>query len=596
MSTKQAAPNELSEGLPLLGAYAAKTCARRIHNDFDHTIPEVEWEPSPEMQRRFDEGIAFEANVLSTWVDLLGDDFVAIDHGLTRTESIRQTIQAMNNGALLISNSWLPDDLEAGRQGRPDLLLRVVDGDGAACYVPGDIKNHKTLNSAETKSAAISLPAAPTEVFEVSGRSAMVSSRLDDFLQLAHYSRMLDSAGFGPGDEFRPGFIVGTDHVTDHNDASFILVWHELTSPLFKTFSATSGKKNRSALQRYDHEHSFRVKVAQRAAQRTGSPDDPAPLVVPVGQDECLECPYEEYCGELMEGQASREITSGRLSIREWLTLQALGVTSTSELAQVDLTDAEWVAAYLDRIPHQSSAEKRLSDAVTRARMIEADVKLARTDAGPLEIPAADVEIDFDIEWDTDDQVYLWGARKRLGQDDSTAEYVPFVSWDEMNDGGVALAEEFVSWLRSEIQAAQSAGQSIAVFHYTSPEVRYLQELLGAEAVQDVLGYFIDLHAFVKENFFGVEGLGLKKVAAALGFFWSSDDAGGLQSQTWLQVARDVAESEHEVMRARILEYNEEDVTATAVLRDRIASVTATLTDNHEIAKRQPPSPPTPAG
>ena len=119
--------------------------------------------------------------------------------------------------------------------------------------------------------------------------------------------------------------------------------------------------------------------------------------------------------------------------------------------------------------------------------------------------------------------------------------------------------------------------------------MRYLKELLGAEAVRDVLEYFIDLHAFVKENFFGVEGLGLKKVAAALGFSWSSDDAGGLQSQTWLQVARDADESEHEVMRARMLEYNEDDVTATAVIRDRIASVTATLTDNHEIAKRQSP-------
>ena len=174
-------------------------------------------------------------------------------------------------------------------------------------------------------------------------------------------------------------------------------------------------------------------------------------------------------------------------------------------------------------------------------------------------------------------------------QDDSTAEYVPFVSWDEMNDGGVALAEEFVSWLRSEIQAAQSAGQSIVVFHYTSPEVRYLEELLGDESVRDVLEFLIDLHAFMKENFFGVEGLGLKKVATALGFSWSSDDAGGLQSQTWLQVARDADDSEHEVMRARILEYNEEDVTATAVLRDRIASETATLTDNNEITKPQSP-------
>ena len=587
MSTTQAAENRLSNSVPLLGAYAAKTCARKIHNDFDRTIPKVEWEPSPEMQRLFDEGKDFETRVLAELSETLGSDLVRIEPHLSRAESVRLTLQAMSDGVLWISNGWLPDDLTGGRQGRPDLLLRMVGDDGAPHYVPGDIKAHKTLKDAKTKSALLSLPRDPATRLEVPGLVEEVSGCLDDFLQLAHYSRMIDAAGHGPAQEAREGFIIGTDEVGAEFDSRFVLTWHQLTSSLFQTFSASEGKKKRSALERYDHEHDFRLKVAKVAAERTGAVTDSAPLVKPIGQEECLECPYEEYCGELMDGQASLEITSGRLSIREWLTLQALGVTSTSELAQVDLTDAEWVAAYLDRIPHQSSAEKRLSDAVTRARMIEADVKLARTDAGPLEVPAADVEIDFDIEWDTDDQVYLWGARKRLMQDDSTAEYVPFVSWDEMNDGGVALAEEFVSWLRSEIQAAQSAGQSIAVFHYTSPEVRFLEELLGAEAVRDVLEYFIDLHAFAKENFFGVEGLGLKKVATALGFSWSSDDAGGLQSQTWLQVARDVDESEHEVMRARILEYNEDDVTATAVLRDRIASETATLTDNHEIAKPQ---------
>ncbi len=265
------------------------------------------------------------------------------------------------------------------------------------------------------------------------------------------------------------------------------------------------------------------------------------------------------------------------------MTLQGLGVTSTSELAQVDLDDAAWVAGYLERLPHQSNAEKRLVDAVTRARMIEADVPLARTSPGPLEVPSADVEIDFDIEWDSGDQVYLWGARIRSGQDDSTAEYVPFVSWDDMDDGGAELAGQFVAWLRARIQAAGSAGESIAVFHYTSPETRYLENLLGEENVQDVLECFVDLHAFVKENYFGVEGIGLKKVAAALEFAWEDEDPGGMQSQTWLQIARDAADPEHVVMRERILAYNADDVAATAVLRDRIGAIREVITEDREI-------------
>ena len=583
MSTAQAAADELSDGVPLLGAYAAKTCARRIHNDFDATISKIEWQPSADMQRLFDEGVVFETDVLTDLADGLGSSFVRIEPHLSRTESIRLTLQAMGDGPLLISNGWLPDDREAGRQGRPDLLLRMVGSDGRGYYVPGDIKAHQTLNDTKTKSASISLPGQPAEVFPVPGLSPMISSRLDDFLQLAHYSRMLDGAGFGPVDYARQGFIIGKDEVAAEFGESFVLVWHELTSSLFQTYSASSGKKKRSALERYDHEHAFRVEVAKVASQRTGSPVDPAPLVVPIGQEECLECPYEEYCAELIAGQASAEITSGRLSIREWLTLQGLGVTSTSELAQVDLDDAAWVAGYLERIPHQRSGRSRLIDAVTRARMIEAGVRLARTHAGPLEIPSADVEIDFDIEWDSDDQVYLWGARKRLSQDDSTAEYIPFVSWDAMDDGGAALAEQFVSWLRAEMQAARSAGASIAVFHYTSPETRYLENLLGEDEVADVLSCFVDLHAFVKENFFGVEGIGLKKVATALGFSWGDEDPGGLQSQTWLQVARDVADPGHGRMRSRILAYNADDVEGTAALRDRIGSVTAVITASREI-------------
>ncbi len=317
MSTRQTIDNGLNDGVPLLGAYAAKTCARRIHNDFDATIPKVEWEPSAEMQRMFDEGVEFEAGVLVELANLLGSGLVSIQAHRSREESVRLTLDAMSAGALMISNGWLPDDREGGRQGRPDLLLRVIGGNGAAFYVPGDIKAHKTLNEARTKSAFVSLPGKPAAVFEVPGTSAKVSDRLDDYLQLAHYSRMLDAAGFGPAGDSRPGFIIGRDDVAAELGAPFVLVWHELTSSLFQTYSATSGKKKRSALERYDHEHAFRVQVAQVASQRNGSSLDPDPLVVPIGQDECLECPYEEYCAELMDGVASHEITSGRLSIRE---------------------------------------------------------------------------------------------------------------------------------------------------------------------------------------------------------------------------------------------------------------------------------------
>jgi len=101
--------------------------------------------------------------------------------------------------------------------------------------------------------------------------------------------------------------------------------------------------------------------------------------------------------------------------------------------------------------------------------------------------------------------------------------------------------------------------------------------------VQDVLECFVDLHAFVKGNFLGVEGIGLKKVAAALGFTWGEEDPGGLQSQTWLQIAGDTADPEHSVMRQRMLAYNADDVKATAVLRDRIGSIRELITEDRKL-------------
>ena len=57
----------------LLGGYASKQCARRVHNDYDPTIPKIRREPPPpELQARFDAGIAFEVAVFDALENALG--------------------------------------------------------------------------------------------------------------------------------------------------------------------------------------------------------------------------------------------------------------------------------------------------------------------------------------------------------------------------------------------------------------------------------------------------------------------------------------------------------------------------------------------
>ena len=495
------------------------------------------------------------------------------------------TLAAMAAGADLVVGGRLPDDDAGGRLGRPDVLLRVGTGpDGVAGrYVPVEVKWHLGTEKRAKRTASVSSLVSPTARVEVEGRAPRTRQRFDDLLQLAHYTRMLQACGFHPGDDQLVGAVIGTDLVAvGGGEPEQVLVWHDLALAQFTTFSRTRGSAERSVLERYDHEHRFRLKVAEVAARRTGSPDDPEPIVVPIAQEECLTCPYRDWCAAQMgPDDPSAAITTGRLRIREWLSLQALGVTTTAALAEVDVDDDEIVAAFLAEHTHdEAGAKRRLTEAVRRAGMVRDGVRLLRTGTGPLEVPRADVEIDLDYESDPDGRKYLWGARIATRDAGTgtwgTARYRAFVSWDVLDaEREAEVAAELVAWLRAEIASARAEGRTLQVHHWTAVEPDALRTILGADQVADVLAHFVDLHDVVRTQFVGAFGLGLKAVAPAFGFGWRDDDAGGSQSQAWLLVARDTASPQHAAMRQRVLEYNEDDVEATAVVRAGLTALAA---------------------
>jgi predicted RecB family nuclease len=79
---------------------------------------------------------------------------------------------------------------------------------------------------------------------------------------------------------------------------------------------------------------------------------------------------------------------------------------------------------------------------------------------------------------------------------------------------------------------------------------------------------FVDLLPIVKEGFIGLRGLGLKEVAQEAGFEWQDDDPGGEQSLDWIEEARHAPDPDaREAARRRLLDYNTDDVMATAVVR-----------------------------
>ena len=558
----------------LLGGYAAKQCPVRAQNDYSPLVPTQEWVPPPEVQARLDAGNAFERAVFGELI-AIHPTAVAVEPQLRQAGAIAATVHAMESGAPLVLGGWLPDDVAGGRKGRPDLLVKAAGG-----YLPADVKHHLTVKPASTTTAVMSAAASPDTWCEVHGWTAATPHRYEDGMQLAHYTRMLQACGHHPGPEMLRGAVLGTNQVavTPADSPGLVFVWHDLAEPLVETFSRSRGKARRSLLERYDHEHAFRVKVAETSCCITGSDADPRPLVEPIGQVECGTCPYEQWCVEQMgPHDPSAAITIGRLGTREWLTLRGMGVTTTEALSMLDPDDPAFFDEYIVEVSHLTAenARKRLAAAIERAEMICHGVYLKRNDDGPVEVPVGDVEIDVDVEYDLDNRVYMWGVRVRRGTDDSSAQYTAdFTDWEPLDDHAErALAARFEAWLRAQRTAADAAGATLRVFHWSHPERSKLHSILGTTEVGDLTdpdtGVFVDVEKVFKANFTSLHGSSIKKVGPLFGFTWRVDDPGGAISQTYLSKIHTSADP-HEVAAAKawLLSYNEDDNAAMAAIRD----------------------------
>lgn len=540
----------------LLSGYAAKSCARATHNRYDPTVPEQPSETPPELQRLFDHGNDHEAAVFDAWLAAGTDvaDLRSLDDD--KDTHIASTVEAMDSTRRVILGGRLPDDILGGRTGKPDvLLLDLVHGG----YHPADVKAHKVIDSKTSGGVATDLTR-PSLSEAVEGEAGL---RYDqrDLLQLAHYWRMLEACGHQACRPF--GAIIGTDPA-DHPQ----LAWYDLTEPLFTTFSRTRGKATRSSLERYDHEHDFRVRVARTAQQRTGAASDPLPLVEPIGQDECATCAWAPVCIDILPtDDLSREL-QGTLTVREYLALRAAGVATVDELVDADLEELLG-SEYADETSHVHGRARRLRKAHTHAQLAQAGAVLRVIPGAVFDVRRGEVEIDLDMECDREGRVYLWGA---LVTTRGASAYKAFTDVHATADGTEhELALKCFDWLAETYPEA-------VVFHYSSVEKTKAQRILGDHL--DTYGgtsadptTWVDLLPAVQSCLESRQGLGLKVVATVgADFHWRDEDPGGLQSRDWLDQARagDAAAEQ------RILTYNEDDVRATLAVREWLSDLSAT--------------------
>ena len=569
---------------PLLGSSAARSCPVKTHlaHDPTATLPVLPASPDapplPLVQARAAEARLLEA-LIATAPGLVVDLRLLAEDPAASTDAC---LRAMTVGASVIVGGTLPVDRAGQRVGRPDVLVRGADSAaGSPTYHPVAVVGHKVLltprrPAAEDERAATPVlhwsaltSPQPRALTPLPGLVFRLRSREGDLLQLAHHRRMLEVTGFAA--ETPLAAVLGTDTAVAGRP---VLVWVDLAAPLVRTFSRTDerGWRLRSVLARYDHEHAFRREVAEVARQQGGGRSGaPEPLVQPVVHDECARCPWWQHCrSRLDDDDIGLRIDKGALDVRELLALRRLGVTTVAALAAADL-DA-LVPTYLPLVTHREGTESRLRAAYRRARMLGQGVAFDRETEGPIEVPGAQVEVDFDIESSADGRVYLWGFLVHDTSRPGPPRYQQFSAFADLDDDAeAALAGAAFAWLRE----LATTSTSVRVYHYSAYEPHVVATL--AERTRDPLlqwaaefagGHFVDLYDTVKAHYFGVGGLGLKLIATHAGFRWRDDDPGGLNSQRWFADAvHHPDEAARAAARTRVLEYNEDDVRATSELR-----------------------------
>lgn len=557
----------------LLDAHAAGRCPVRTQNDFDPTLPAPTMTSDGMAVERRAAAERVRAEVLDGWASCCSG-LVDLRTRATGTDRLAVSREALRAGAPVVLGAVLPADPAGHRRGRPDALVRGPDLADRPAYYPVVVQNHLIADRRRPEHAsrqvltysALAQPG-PQHRQELSGYELRFGRREADFLALAHHLRLLQAAGLaGPA---ALGAVIGTDRLRSEP----VLAWADLSAPVARTNvrGRAKGWDLISLLERYDAEHDTRVAVAATARRQTGRPTiDPARLVSPIRVPECARCPWWAHCATQFDpDDVSLRITATPLDRREIEALRQRKLSTVTALAAAEV-DA-LLPDYLPAVAHRIGAEARLRAAARRAGMLVAGVAVARESTGPIDVPDAAVEVDFDLESSAAGRIYLWGfgIRDASGAPPRYVHFSRFADLDE--DAEHDLAVRALTWLRELVQESAS----VRVYHYSGYEVAQITDLARRHpgpvldwAASYAAGEFVDLLTIVQQHFFGVAGLGLKSMARVAGFRWRDEEPGGLNSQRWFAEAVHAETAEQRAAAARrVLAYNEDDVLATHELR-----------------------------
>ena len=611
------------------GAYMARRCPERLQLDVLHPC-----EPLPTsafVSMLGDEGKVYEADVFERLAAAIPGS-VVVDEGLSRSEREAATLAAMDDRVPLVIGGRLPVDRMAFRAGEPDLLVRADAlplGLANGGYLPVDVKHHKTLDLTTKEDAdgvlmseLDTLFARPPELdFAVEARWLR-----NDLLQVAHYQRLLESCGRAT----RLGRLAGIVGSEER------LVWYDLDLPKWQPSDYIEDPPDRqlSTVELYDLEFAYRLSVIEASLLHQENPTSPL-LAEPIAVKECDGCGWQDWCFERMEASGDLSLLPG-MTVAKRRKYLARGITTLDELASLDSATARLVAAgvdlaHLEGTARTADSSTAVTDLLTdrpkqaerlvgegidtvadmarlhpvTARFADAgmsdlpqqiDNARARVGQSPayrrrgverVAVPRADIEVDVDME-SVNEGCYLWGTllnvRGEAGPESST--FVPFASWNaDICVGELEAFLAFWEWFSELRREAERRGVTFRAYCYSQgAENGQLRRLAALCGLQDEVDDFIrseqwvDLLPIVRDHLItGLQSYGLKTVAPLAGFSWRGEDVGGVAAMVrYFEATADPDPSLRVAAQQWILQYNEDDVGATAALRqwlDQCASL-----------------------
>ncbi|WP_082876306.1 TM0106 family RecB-like putative nuclease [Nocardia pseudobrasiliensis] len=524
---KAAAAGEV-ERVAYVDARSLIGCRHRLHLEATH--PEVlsgVTEDAGVKQRR-EAAAAHRERVRDTLVAAAPQQWVIIDPTRSAAERAEATMRACAEGVARIWGALLPQEPDTGRRGGAEILLRDDDRGG---YIPVIVVNHKVTDPRQPDPADFHPLTSDLYRWRPrSDRHVRIRTQPRDQQRLAHLYRMLQRHGMAS-----PALVGGA--IGYHFDR--ILV-HDL-GPL---------------LDDYDRRYADRIAVVRGELP-----------TVPSKVPECRQCPWW-----------SRSATPEAPSCERWLVehrdISLVAPGSRAELLRRHgVETVEDLAGWTGDDPDDWQYEPFAETVVTARAWISGAPLVRRVER--VRVQRADVEVDVDLESFQEFGAYLWGTLL-------DGVYRPFVSWDPLPTTDEARSfAEFWTWLMNVRAEAAAAGKTFAAYCYSrTAEDKWLYEsarrfagMPGIPTESEIRDFvdgpqWVDMFQAVSEQFICPGGKGLKKIAPVAGFSWRDPEAGGEASMSWYREAVGYDGEIDLTQRTRLLEYNEDDVRATKVLRD----------------------------